>query len=114
MTIASDPVSIPHLSFPLSFSATAGMVVDEQDSLSEILSCVRVIVECPIGGQPSDPTFGIPDLTFQNAPVNAGGVQRSIVSLEPRAATAVTETGDPILDAHRIVGVTVSPLQVSS
>lgn len=87
----------PHFSFPFSVDGSS-VAVDEQDSQEEILSCVNVIVRCPVGFRVERPDFGIPDPTFRATPVNYDEIQDAVETFEPRAELDITEYPD-IVDA---------------
>lgn len=94
-TATTDPlVTIPHFAYPFQFTED-GMAVVEQDSLEEVFACVQMVAACPIGACPELPTFGIPDIAFSQAPVDAQSLADAIQQWEPRAAeSAVSQLVD--------------------
>ena len=81
-------VTIPHFDVPfrlVTSGTRSGAVVVEQDTLEEVFACVNTIVECAVGQCPQLPSFGRPDLTFSQGPVDTTELVYSIQQLEPRA-----------------------------
>lgn len=78
-------ISIPHLAFPLRF-ANGKFVVVEQDSSTEIESCMETVLLTVKGERIERPKFGIKDITFQqNSDTLFTELQDSIDEHEPRA-----------------------------
>jgi hypothetical protein len=84
VTTSTPAVSVPHFQFPFVINGNSAAVV-EQDSYEEILSTVQVIVACEIGTCPELPTFGRPDLTFSQAPIDTSALLAAVQQWEPRA-----------------------------
>jgi hypothetical protein len=92
---ATPAVTTPHFAFPFQMTSQ-GCAVVEQDSYDEVISCVQAITVCEIGECPELPTFGIPDLAFQQGPPSTGGLVAAVQRWEPLAdETTVTQMVDP-------------------
>lgn len=94
----------PHFLYPFTMTPQ-GAVVVEQDSLSEVFSCVRAIVACPENACPEMPGFGVPDLLFSNAPLDPTAMLRAIREWEPRATETALEgaIGDADLGTRSLI-----------
>ncbi len=77
-------IAMPHLAFPFTLTKV-GAVTVEQDSLEDVFSCVQAIVACPRGACPELPSFGVPDLTFGQAPLDPRPLVDVVLAQEPRA-----------------------------
>lgn len=71
-----------------------------QDSPEEIGAAVLNVLVCPQGAKLADPGFGIPELLFQNVPLNLTGVLEAVRRLEPRADLSATQA---LSDVQRTV-----------
>ena len=85
------PTTVPHMTFPLTFSATNGVSVCDQDSDEDIISCVQAVANCTLGEFPLIPSFGIPDLTFTQMPISSSRIASSIQLWEQRATIDAIE-----------------------
>ena len=78
----------PHFAWPFTVQ-TLGAVVNQQDSLADVFSCVWAIEACQVGASSELPTFGRPDSTFQQTNPITGlptdDVIQAIQNQEPRA-----------------------------
>jgi hypothetical protein len=83
-------VETPHFAAPFSISKSGAAVV-EQNEPEEIEACVYNIVQCPLGFREDLPKFGVPEMEFQNAPLDVSGVQYEITKWEPRAEDEIIE-----------------------
>lgn len=83
-------VTIPHFAVPVRMVGTNGMAIVEQNTEEDVLSCVRAIVDCPVGACPEIPNFGIPDTTFAQEPIDPSEITSAIANLEPRATESAT------------------------
>jgi phage baseplate assembly protein W len=81
---------IPHFALPFRFQTPAAAVV-EQDSLDEIAGCVLAILACPLGFRVELPDFGVPDLTFEQQPVDTASVRALVEEWEPRAGVLFSQ-----------------------
>jgi hypothetical protein len=91
-------VITPHFAWPFAIT-NAGANVVEQDTGQEVFACIEAIVNTQLGEIPELPNFGIPDLTFAQAPPDVFGLTNAIQQQEPRAtesaiATALDDDGD--------------------
>lgn len=98
-------VSVPHWQYPIRFfvagpGASLGVAAAEQDSLEEVFSDVQFVAACQQGACPELPTFGIPDPTFSQIPLDPSGIVAAIELWEPRATLdAVSQAlGGPLGD----------------
>jgi phage baseplate assembly protein W len=82
---------IPHFAIPFRFGVR-GAVVNEQDTETEILDCVEVILRYDQGLRPEKPDFGVPDLTFSSPAPDINQVQKAIDTWEPRLEMTVEES----------------------
>lgn len=90
----------PHFALPFRLGAN-GAVVNEQDTIDDIATCVVAIMSTHIGWRDEVPTFGIPDLSFRRIPIGASDIFDLIGSQEPRAIMVVEErpsSADTLLD----------------
>lgn len=91
-------VTIPHFQVPFNIVTTGnevGAVVVDQDTLEEVTACVTAICDCPIGACPQLPSFGIPQPTFGEAPLDPSGIVTAVTDLEPRADESAISTLTP-------------------
>lgn len=95
-TIRQKEIQTPHFAFPFSFGGiSGGAVVNEQDTIDEIVACVQVLIAYPIGSREDEPTFGIPDLVFhQRSEMTMTLLQQALERGEPRAEAIVSEEMD--------------------
>lgn len=96
---------IPHLALPFSMDLVNGAPVVDQDSIDDVEQCVAVLCLTPIGSRAELPTYGIPDVTFEQS-INTGPIVSAINTWEPRAAVTVTATPGP--NATVSVGVSLA------
>ncbi len=85
-------VTIPHFNVPFFLNTSgsqSGASVVEQETIDEILADVNVIVECVVGQCPQLPSFGRPDISFAQAPVDTTELVAAIQRWEPRATESV-------------------------
>jgi hypothetical protein len=86
---------IPHFAIPFRFEAGAA-AVNEQDSSSDVATCVEVVLRYRRGTRLSAPDFGIDDPTFSQAPFNGAGLIAAIEEQEPRARAALYDVEDDL------------------
>lgn len=102
--------AIPHFALPFQI-ANGAAAVNEQDSTDDIEACVLAIASFPIGSRIERPDFGVPDQTFRQGGVDAGGLAAAIRRWEPRAdATVVVDNSDLV---HRVSSAIVSTKESS-
>ena len=88
---------IPHFDFPFRFETHQGGLTAsevEQDSIEDISNCINVICLTPLGWFAESPNFGLPDLTFNQQPLNVSELSGVIVEQEPRAVLIIEEAPD--------------------
>lgn len=90
-------VQNPHFQLPFRLGAVnGGAFVNEQDSVDDVIDCIKAIIAFPIGSRQDLPTFGSPDLLFRKVTNQAiSQMQQAIVRWENRAAIVVD--GQPIV-----------------
>lgn len=107
--------TVPHISFPWRMvtqpDGSLAAACDEQDSLDEVMSCVQEITACPVGAWADNPSFGVPNQVFSQAPLDPTGITLAIQRWEPRATAAAQEYPDQFDVATRHITVTVSTAQ---
>lgn len=89
---------LPHFASPFSLDATGKPVITEQDSTTDVESCVLNIVSCPLGGHLGDSHFGIPAVLFETIPIDPSPILAAIQEYEPRALNLTAEDIGSILD----------------
>ncbi len=100
-------VTIPHFNAPFFLTTSgseSGVSVVEQETPEEILANVNVVVECVVGQCPQLPSFGRPEPTFSQEPVDPSGLVAAIQQWEPRA----TESAVSQLLADGTWGITLT------
>lgn len=83
---------IPH--FDLPFRMAGHAVVNDQDTLEDVSTCVEAIVRTHKGQRIEVPDFGIPDPTFQVQPIRLDAIVNAILDQEPRASILVEQAPD--------------------
>jgi hypothetical protein len=89
---------------PFAFSSTGSVRTVAQDSPEAILSNTLNVCECPENFRDDLPEFGVPELTWQNVPLQLKPLVEAVKRWEPEAeldvvekAAAVTEQGARVL-----------------
>jgi hypothetical protein len=98
----------PHFAAPFHIDNKGHVGVVEQDTLAERETCVLNIVLCPEGFRLDEPTFGIPDPSFHNLPVDVNGLKEAIRRWESRGELTVTARAEGADPTQQIVTVAVS------
>jgi len=98
---------IPHFAAPFAFSAKGVVNVTEQDSQQEISDCIFNVASCFENFREDLPEFGIPDLTFEQIPLNLEALQAALNRWEPRAELTLEETEELMNPAARAVSIEV-------
>lgn len=80
----------PHFDFPFRFTGTT-FAQNEQDSIDDIVACVRSVLVTQPGERQMLPDFGMPDPSFSTQGHSAMEIATAVMTWEPRAATAATE-----------------------
>jgi phage baseplate assembly protein W len=81
------PPENPHFAFPFVRQSTAHggkVAVVEQDEQDHVMSCVNVIVRCPVGFRLERPDFGVAQLDYRTVVIPHGVMQMALTELEPR------------------------------
>src|SRR5689334_10848137 len=78
------PTEIPHFAYPFNRGENGKVAVVEQDEPEHVMSCVNVIVRCPLGFRVDRPEFGWEFPQFRNT-VDGRAVVDAIRRFEPRA-----------------------------
>jgi phage baseplate assembly protein W len=88
----------PHFKYPFRFVNNKADVV-EQDSEDDILSCVEVILRCPINHRDDKPEFGIPDPLFREVTqqLNITDIEEAVLRWEPRADVEFSQQIDELV-----------------
>lgn len=95
-------VAVPHFDLPFRMDYRPGYdaicaVVVEQDSVDEIAACAEASMRVRLGEFSWRPTFGSPDLTFEQEPVDTDAMIAAIVKDEPRAKVAFAAVYDDLV-----------------
>lgn len=93
-------VETPHFAFPFHIDGDH-VAVEQQNDQAEVMSCVNVIVRCPLGFRAERPDYGWPWPDFRNIPIAQGGLEVALSRLEPRAKYTFYEYGDVLSQAIR-------------
>lgn len=81
---------VPHLALPLRV-LSSGYASVQQDTLDEVRTNVAAIVAFPVGTRIEAPDFGVPELEFDQRPLDVDELASAIEDFEPRAAINVVE-----------------------
>jgi phage baseplate assembly protein W len=84
---------VPHLAFPIRVECGI-YVTDQQDSNTEVTTCVRNICSFQKGVRIERPDFGILDPTLTVLPIDVNGIAQSIATWEPRANVEIETIAD--------------------
>jgi len=104
-------VPIPHFALPLRY-INGSAVVNEQDSLDDIVTCVEAICLTNPGDRDELPEFGLEDMTFTQEPIPTSAAVNQIQQWEPRVQVLI-DTSPSQFDAA-IVNANVNVQKVSS
>lgn len=88
----------PHLRYPLHLGADGSFDSVEQDTLDDVVQCVRIVSTTPVGTRVELPLFGVPRVEFQQ-PVALVTFLTALYTWEPRASLLVRAaygTRDPL------------------
>jgi len=102
----SSPISVygpPHFKTVIDVDSYGQFSVVPQDSYEEISANVSVILGTDVGGRPTVPGFGIPDLPLTE--INAMKIQSAVNNWEPRANAKVTLNYDNENNAYINVSI---------
>lgn len=91
-----------HLSSPFTITARGAKTI-EQDTPADIENCVFNIAVCPEGYREDEPSFGVPELAFQQIPLNLPEYEAAIQLGEPRAELEGSEMADGVERARNVI-----------
>ena len=89
MSYTTVGISNPHFNSPFGLGTNGRVIVNEQNSISDVESAVLDIMLCPQGAKLGDPNFGIPWPLFQTIPLNTSGIYNAVTQQEPRATLTI-------------------------
>jgi len=87
----TSPIQVygpPHLKTSINIDSYGQFAVNPQDSYEEVSENVSVVLGTIVGGRPTVPGFGIPDLPLNE--INAMQIQSAVNRWEPRANAIVS------------------------
>jgi phage baseplate assembly protein W len=103
----------PHLLFPFTVAhdpayggAGRKVLAAEQDTEKHVLSCVNVIVRCPVGFRIERPGYGVPWLEYQTE-VDEESLQAALLELEPRIGLSTRTWRDWLDDANAVIDIEI-------
>jgi len=82
-------VENPHFNSPFGLGTNGRVLVNDQNSISDVESAIFDILVCPLGAKLGDPTFGIPSPLFSTVPLDTSGILQACQQLEPRATLTI-------------------------
>jgi hypothetical protein len=80
-----------HLAAPFSFNAKGEAATVEQGSPADIVGCTLNVCVCLEGFREDLPEFGIPELPFQETPLDTTLLEEAIRRWEPEATAEAIE-----------------------
>lgn len=86
---------VPHLDYPFRLSASGHALVNEQDSIEDIESCLQTILLTERGARIELPEFGIDSPLFGRQPLALEALYQTLVEQEPRALAIISQSPDP-------------------
>jgi phage baseplate assembly protein W len=86
-------VDTPHFALPLRY-VNGSAVVNQQDTMDDITSCVLAICLTTPGDRDEMPDFGIEDPTFGAQQIPLAAIVAQIENWEPRATILATQAPD--------------------
>ena len=81
---------IPHFDLPFRFGPNLA-VVQEQDSIEDVMNCVAAILRTQVGERTDLPEFGILDPTFETQPIDTAAIIQQVLAQEPRATLVIDQ-----------------------
>jgi phage baseplate assembly protein W len=104
--MARQPNDVPHLAFPIRFTGPGGYyATDDQDTNSEVTTCVRNICAFERGTRIERPDFGIADPTLKVMPIDVDDIANAISTWEPRAEAEIETIID--LEGNETINIRV-------
>jgi phage baseplate assembly protein W len=85
---------VPHFDLPFRFLSTGHAATVDQDTLDDVSNCVEAIMRTLQGERNDNPSFGIPDPTFQLQPIDVGLIIEAVLQQEPRASLVMEQDPD--------------------
>lgn len=85
---------VPHFDIPFRFLSTGHAAVVDQDTLDDVSNCVETIFRTMQGERDDNPSFGIPDPSFQLQPIDLGLLVEAVLQQEPRASLVMDQAPD--------------------
>lgn len=88
---SASPIQVygpPHLKTSINIDSYGQFAVSPQDSYEEVSENVSIVLGTIMGGRPTVPGFGIPDLPLNE--INAMQIQSAVNRWEPRANAVVS------------------------
>jgi len=86
-------VATPHFALPLRY-INGSAVVNQQDTMDDIASCVEAICLTNPGDRDEMPDFGIVDPTFGPTTIPESALLSQIENFEPRATLLLSQSPD--------------------
>jgi hypothetical protein len=106
-------VETPHFAHPFAMAeqpdGSLAALVDEQDSIDEIVACVERVVSFTRGSRDELPDFGIDDPTFAQAPVDVRLLSAQVAEWEDRVEVNAETTIDTYDELIAHVRLTIDP-----
>lgn len=87
----------PHFDLPFRYDSRTNPVCVEQDTVDDVAVCVEAILRTPVGQRIYNPTFGAPEMTFAQRPVDVDTLVNRVEAWEPRVRLAMVEDTDETL-----------------
>lgn len=103
---------IPHIALPVAADSTGRLVVNDQDSPSDIHDCIELVLRTEKGTLDFDPDYGRPSLWAQLPEVAAALVTATIGQFEPRSDALIELDPDAYDDL--VYGILVDTTGASS
>lgn len=85
--------TIPHFALPLRY-VNGHAIVNEQDTLDDIVDCVYAVAVTNPGERQELPDFGLLDMTFDQEPLPVDAAANQIAHWEPRAHISINAAPD--------------------
>jgi hypothetical protein len=102
------PVARPHFAFPMVLDANGHPQVTEQDEIDHIRDQIDAALSTRIGQRLERPSWGTPDLTFRQQPLDAEALSRLLVELVPGAELVIDQLPDLVQESLVRLNVYVS------
>lgn len=103
---ATGPTTPVHFALPFRY-ANGVAVVNEQDSIDDIATCVEAVIRYPKGHRPEQSDFGITDPTFRQAGADLDQLREEVGEWEDRAPALIEREPELLTALIDRVAVTV-------